>query len=172
MVFQFLISFYLQRDNREFVLNKTALCSGNRPVLAKITFNNISVDNNIFSVKAVVVIKDNLSKDLTMRLQYKRCKRGMSECFGTLEFPVPNLCALLSSKTIFGNGLGSSFTPTMVCPIKKGSYNGDVKLDLNGIAAIPLDRILYDTNLDVFDVGKNKEITCLNFIMWMKHVKN
>lgn len=169
-VLTFNISESFQRDEREFVLNRLAQCSGNHPVLAKVTFNSTSLEKNIFSIQAVVVMNENLGNDLSMRLQYKRCKLDKSECFGRLEFPVPSLCALLATKTSFSDGLGNSFSPKMVCPIKKGTYNADIALDLKTIVTIPLERILYDLTLSFFDVTKHKEITCMNLLMWVKHI--
>lgn len=129
------------------------------------------MSHNILSVKGNVTILQDLSKDLTMKLEYKRCKMQTNECFGNLEFPVPSLCALFTIKTIFGQGIGSSFTPKMSCPIKRGMYAYNFKLDLNKIVAIPLDKTIYDLNLIVFDGTKKKEITCYNVVMWLKHVK-
>lgn len=161
---------FFKSAQREFVLNQAEVCPDNRPALAKLTSLNFSMSHNFLSVKGNVTILQDLSKDLTIKMEFKRCKMHTNECSKKLEYPIPNICALLTTKTVFGPGIGSSFTPKVSCPIKRGNYAMNFKLDLNTLGSAPFDKTIYDINFIIFDEKKKKEITCIHNVMWAKHV--
>lgn len=161
---------FFKKVLREFVLNRTRICPGNRPSLLQVTLNNVSMSHNILGIKGNAVLLEDLSKDLSLKIEFKQCKMQTNEYSKKSEYPVPGFCAFFNTKTIFGPGIGSSFTPKVSCPIKRGKYVINFKMDLKAVVSFPTDKTIHDLNLIIFDEIKKKEVSCLNTLMWMKKI--
>uniref|UniRef100_A0A336MFJ9 CSON011567 protein n=1 Tax=Culicoides sonorensis TaxID=179676 RepID=A0A336MFJ9_CULSO len=150
-----------KQSNREYILVNYTMCS--KPNTAvQVQFTKIYVKNPFVYYEGAVKFTKEI-KFMSALGQYSSCPKN-NQCKQKAEFPLPNICPVISLKNVFGDAVGSHFKPTLSCPVNPGNYKFNFSLHTAPIIGIPDVGVLHHLKWTLF-VNKNKEMGfCLDFM--------
>uniref|UniRef100_A0A336MJK3 CSON000926 protein n=1 Tax=Culicoides sonorensis TaxID=179676 RepID=A0A336MJK3_CULSO len=95
-------------------------------------------EKTVFSVLANFFINKSTGKVtkratlISATAQYKHCSNN-GQCEVKMEIPLPNICPILSVKSVFGDAIGNYYDPPVRCPLNAGTYKFNFTINLKPI---------------------------------------
>lgn len=153
------------------MLDSFSTCPNIRTPIMNCKFVHSSIEKNILHLVGSVSVSKNLSPNFSLVWHYKKCPMGFNVCSNQMDFPVPGICSIISSKTIFGDAVGKNFAPKLKCPIERGQYSFNFSLSLEGIRFIPSIGNKYHIKLELLSGPRQESVACIELVSWIKNGK-
>lgn len=163
-------SYFLQRD-RIFVLEKFDQCTPILPSYAlTLNITKAFILKSALTIVGSIDVSQPLSGDLAIKWRFRKCPMNIKDCSSEIDFPIPNFCLIVGTKTPFGMALGQHFSPTLKCPMKKGHYYMNLTVNVYSIIHIPSDRVRYRCKMLFLDPRMKKYVGCIELVTYVRHL--
>lgn len=135
-----------------------------------LSINNTIQNNKIKSFGEVEMTETLFENDGIMDFQIKTCPTDKT-CGTVMPIQIKELCRYLTSKSVFGNRFGDSFTPPMRCPVKPGLYRFNISINLKSFTKLPGAKFRTSGKMTVMEVlpnNRKRDVACIDATVYSK----
>lgn len=129
---------------------------------------NNSIQHNKFQTIGEMELTETLFKnDGILDLELKTCPSDKT-CGTIMPIQIKEACRYLTSKSVFGNRFGDSFTPQIKCPISQGTYHFNMSVNLRPLMKFLTAKMRTLAKLTVFEIlpsNRKRSVTCIDLMV-------